>query len=110
VGRAFSKSVELLKCNIKIRNRGAERSAFWGAHAPSRADCGALAAMNLRNHRKTNLPAGKGSRGKVRDDEGVIASPRGRVRSPNCCDHPSPLRSIHLLHCTSNEGRAWHCP
>jgi hypothetical protein len=53
----------------KDRRRLSRRlSGFWGAHAPSRADFGALAKiLALRvNHG-----------GKVRDHEGVIASTRG---------------------------------
>src|SRR5450432_1336669 len=55
--------------------------------------------MDLRRDRKCTFPRQSLPR-KVRDDEGVIASTRGRVRSPDCRDHSSPLRSIHLLDCT----------
>jgi hypothetical protein len=42
---------------------------FWGAHAPSRADFGALAEIPI--------PPTASARGKVRDHEDVIASTRG---------------------------------
>jgi hypothetical protein len=48
------------------------------ARAP-RAGFGALAETNLAGW---GVPTGLGE--KVRDDEGVIASTRGRVRSPKC--------------------------
>ena len=54
------------------------RPVFLGAHAPSRAGCGALAATNFQGN-----GLGVAGRRKVRDDEGVIASTRGRVRSPD---------------------------
>jgi hypothetical protein len=46
-----------------------ELRIFWGAHAPSRADLGALAEIFLRST--------TAARGKVRDHEGVLASTRG---------------------------------
>ena len=83
-------------CDVTLKS-GTAWSAFWGAHAPSRADCGALAAMDLRTARNVPFPD-EACPKKVRNDEGVIASTRGRVRSPDCRDHSSPLRPIHLLH------------
>ena len=48
-----------MQCNIEIRHRVAEPSAFWGAHAPSRADCGALAAMDLRKDMEATFSQAK---------------------------------------------------
>ena len=56
-----------------------DRSAAqcWGAHAPSRAGFGALAETSFAG---SGVPCAW--KKKIRDDEGVIASTRGRMRSP----------------------------
>ena len=87
-----------MQCNIKIRNRAAERSAFWGAHAPSRADCGALAAMNLRNDGQEEILAEKFAMTKS-----VIASTRGRARSH--ADRYTALAIVYLPLTLSLEER-----
>jgi hypothetical protein len=43
--------------------------------------------MNFIPGQETDFLPGKASLEKVRDDEGVIASTRGRVRSPDCRHH-----------------------
>ena len=54
---------------MKFELPRAGRQESWGAHAPSRADFGALAKI-------FSQPIGT-ARGKVGDHEGVIASTRG---------------------------------
>jgi predicted HAD superfamily Cof-like phosphohydrolase len=54
---------------MKIKLLRARRQEFWGAHAPSRADFGALAEIFFQ---LISTAAGK-----VRDREGAIASTRG---------------------------------
>jgi hypothetical protein len=53
---------------------------FWGAHAPSRADAGALAGMNFSAQAK----------GKVRFSEGAKTSTRGACAPQNAVN-ASPL-------------------
>jgi len=55
-----------------ITNEGRNHFRIWGAHAPSRAGFGASPKQSLCGAFNE----------KVRDDEGVIAGTRGRVRSP----------------------------